>query len=482
MPIASVLTATAGWILKIGGGITLSRVLRKPIQKIDEFFFPFEKSSEKKRMDYQAQNHVSLENLSQEHRKELYNLQASISRNTEIAAKNFPLNLSPFVILGNCGFQIIDREKGGIEFSSNNAEELPLNIFVNPLLFPNNMQAGNIVMGQVWDVVIQKIESIFINEYGRTTERPVKFYSTAWNPNVRPGTHSAETIYYFLKYIPTIIVEPRYDGKAIHVIISGWGLGYNIGTMFRREINIDWDWNSMISTICYERSKSALALLSDSKLPAFEEKKKILQRNIDIYETLQIEEHISKKELYKLEPLGDYSRYFAVESADTQQLADAIACTIGLTMSAFSDLHYLVNKNIQPLFPAIADNYFNGIADAKFREAFLPLYTTCYQHLAKELPVIAPTILLEEIELSLNFGNRNKAEEKLKQAIEHFCDSKGIDHKDNDMHGLINSLLQVKFTSTDMVFLRKVRDLLKTLDIKKYRRELNLINDFVKIR
>ena len=43
-------------------------------------------------------------------------------------------------------------------------------------------------------------------------------YSAAWNKNVKGGLHAADELYYFLKEMPTIVVEPRFDGKNIKYI------------------------------------------------------------------------------------------------------------------------------------------------------------------------------------------------------------------------------------------------------------------------
>ena len=289
-----------------------------------------------------------------------------------------------------------------------------------------------------------------------------------------------------MKYIPTLIIEPRYDGKNIRVIVSGWGLGYDSGNMFRQEINVEWDWNAMISTICYERSKSALSVIEKvctqkTLMPMLAEKEKILQRNVSVYEDLCISELLNNDEGNRLEALGDYSRLFALENTDIQHLANAIACAIGMTMVSFADLHYLVIDNTQPLFPTIAEMYFKDLADEKFREAFVSLYKNTYRRLSEEYPCMALQMQLEETMFIADlFGRKCITEEELAENIWRYCKSKGAytEGGGKKLSAALSVLLSLKYTSTlAQKYLLCVEEILQNMNTDgRYTSELFKIN------
>lgn len=428
-------------VAHIAGGVAIAQMLRKPIQFISDKIIPYEKSGEARAtvhrgmINYETQQ--KMEELRHKNQMELNrqnNLsQARLSRNSTIAAQNFPLNISPFVILGNNGFDVIDGVSQHEIAQKSETTATPLNIFINPLLINSRVQSSGIVTAQVWNRVIQNVESVFINEYGRNGERPVIFYSTAWNPNVRPGTHAAETIYYFLRYIPTLVVEPRYDGKTIHIIVSGWNIGMEQNRMFRQEINIDWDWSMMISTACYERSKNALALLENvTGIASVDVQKQMLAKNVQTYEQLHIADYLNgKKELSELESLGDYSRLFSVDEKDTQILADMVSAYIGMTMSALADVHYLISANVSPKFKTVCNDYFSKIIDNNLIDAYLPLFDSAYKRLCDEYYALQPALLLDKAEFVLDLGalagsNADKEESAVCDAIISWLESQDV--------------------------------------------------------
>ena len=68
--------------------------------------------------------------------------------------------------------------------------------------------------------------------------------------------------------MPTIVVEPRFDGKTIKLMFSCWGIGYSSQLHSRQEIQIPLDLNSMIAVSAYERSKKAIASIAITGSPS----------------------------------------------------------------------------------------------------------------------------------------------------------------------------------------------------------------------
>lgn len=290
------------------GGVVLARTIGGFVQKLSKRFFPFDKSSDKDRMIFQAQ--LSEEQQSKQHafskamqeaglqgQKELAFISSVYARQTalqtnmlnfqnalktrlfEDALKNYPLNIPPLVMLHNSGLStssvigdIVNDDplvndlisltksgngRGSIEDYQRILKKHPvaLSVFVTPLQLDSRVGFRDKLYTMVWDQIYQNLESIFISEYNRGGEHPVIFYPSAWNMNAKPGLHAAEILYFFTKGMPVIVLEPRYDGKNLRFLFSCWGIGEMPERHIRQEITFDVNWEDIVLPITYERSK-----------------------------------------------------------------------------------------------------------------------------------------------------------------------------------------------------------------------------------
>lgn len=407
-------------VLAITGGMLLSRGIAKGIQKINDAIFPYEKSREAKRVEHTARLNMELERVRQQGRLTELGIQASMNekqqmtmRETNIivsqftsythikeelyrdAIKRFPLNISPLSLLDNNNINI-DYFVKGIKTKTLTDDQLnafksylhqdirPLNIFVTPITIDSRVVGKETLAAQVWDSVYQSLESIFINEYNAASQHPANMFSAAWNHNAKPGLHAAEELYFFLKHIPTIVVEPRFDGKKLRIVFSCWSIGYNLEQRVRQEIAIELDWIPIIINNAYKRAKDSLNLLSkidtsgDSLLA---KKKEFCEHNVKLYERLDIAKRIQNGSLGDLDVLGDYSRWFALDSFDWSAISEKISHAIGLIIAAVTDTHHLLASDIEPILPQIYNTYFADILDEGMGCTLLEMYENAYDRL-----------------------------------------------------------------------------------------------------
>lgn len=157
-------------------------------------------------------------------------------RMVQAALKDFPLNISPLVLLKNRPHSLsslfrftIGQECRAIDVyndvMSYAANPEALNIFVAPVYVDNKIRNRQVLNEQIWDTTYQKLESFFTKYYNRRSKRPVIFYPTAWNDKFNPGMHASEALHFFLKDMPCVVIESRFDGLNFRLMISAWGLG-----------------------------------------------------------------------------------------------------------------------------------------------------------------------------------------------------------------------------------------------------------------
>ena len=158
-------------------------------------------------------------------------------RMVQDALKNFPLNISPLVLLKNRPHALssllrftVGEECNISDVASDimNYAENPeaLNVFVAPVFVDSKIRNREILSRQIWDSTYQRLESFFTTHYNRRSKRPVIFYPTAWNDKYSAGMHASETLHFFLRDMPCIVLEPRFDGNNFRIMVSSWGLGY----------------------------------------------------------------------------------------------------------------------------------------------------------------------------------------------------------------------------------------------------------------
>ena len=416
---------------KIAGGILAARTVGQAINAIGERIRPYEKTSQYKQTEQNASNQRELErmreafqerlqqdNIDAQERIAIFNRHSSMilaERNAHAtlrhalvqdAIRNFPLNISPLVLLENNNIDIsfLLGEKNHKEKSPEELVNIfdgiekskPLNVFITPMHVDARVSGKEMIAAQVFDSVYSSLESVFINEYSRNGERPVVFYSAAWNKNVKGGLHAADELYYFLKEMPTIVVEPRFDGKNIKLMFSCWGIGYSSQLHSRQELQMPLDLNCMLAAAVFDRSKKALESLkkvtSDNKL--LKEQRAMFEHNVLIFEQLGLEKRIEKrlKEIQEkgasteLDELGDYCKLLYINQTDVLGIADTISATTGMMISALADTHHLLANDVMPRFPYIYKSYFGEFVNAKLLNEFSDMYERTYLRLGQEYP------------------------------------------------------------------------------------------------
>ena len=346
-------------------------------------------------------------------------LQAKMSlRNSFIQdiLRSFPLNISPLVILENNGQNLNflfggDRKLTDIfdDFSQN---PLPLNLIVAPLHVDSHVNMREQVIQQVWDTTYGYIESFFTQQYSRGSSRPVALYNAAWNRNVTPGTHTADTLYYFLKNLPTVVVEPRIDSGKLRFFLSSWSLGFGDNTLQRQEITTEFPVSSLILQKGYERSKKYISMF---------EKLSNVPKNLDLY--LQS----CKRNVDMFEFVGETNSteilpFFHFDSSDSNTVAQGISCGLNVLLAAFSDIHHLLATRQQPLLPSLLDGIFADYKkQANIPTHLLKAYRECYWRLCDESIFLSPDLALEYANIAGKLKGETSAKEGFVRSLQSYC-------------------------------------------------------------
>lgn len=426
-------------IIETIGGVLVARTIGGFISKISKRIFPFKGSSDEERIQYQ--HHLS-EQQSEARRlfeaklhadgmanqKEINLLTAFFNRQTTLqssilnfsntlkskmfdeALKDYPLNIPPLVLLQNAGVStnsvtgelVIDdpiaNEILSIADNGTNQKEsllsryknifrnypIALNVFITPLIIDSRVASKEKTTALVWDNIFQSLESLFVNEYNRCSERPINFYPAAWNQNAKPGLHAAEILYFFTKGMPVVVLEPRYDGKQIRFVFSCWGIGSEPDKQIRQEIVFDLNWNSVILPAMYERSVNSLKKINQLKeIPqVVHDAKKKLQHNIFMYEKLREIDGIENNPITE-----DISKLFFLHSFDYVPLSKLMADALGICISLIADVHHLTSRGINPHFP--------DLLDANFSDAFKLLTKPARQELMEAINGLMKSAYME---------------------------------------------------------------------------------------
>lgn len=470
MIISGTIAAGLLGVAKIAGGIISARTVGKGINAIGERIFPYDKTRAYKQVEHSAarqrelellresfQERLQQENIMAQERIAVFNRHSSMllaEKNAHIslrhtlvqdAIRNFPLNISPLVLLENNNIDISFLL--GEKKSDGDSKELdsifdsigvakPLNVFITPMHIDTRVNGKEVLASQVFDSVYSSLESVFVNEYSRNSERPVIFYSAAWNKNVKAGLHAADELYYFLKDMPTIVVEPRFDGKSIKLMFSCWGIGYSSQIHSRQELAIPLDINSMIAVSVYERSKKALETLSNisSEEKVLKDQKTMFEHNVNIFEQLNLKERITKRlneiaetgKSVELDELGDYCKMLYINQSDVVGMADTISATTGMMIAAISDTHHLLANDITPRFPHIYKTYFNDFVNGDLLKEFGDMYERTYLKLIQEFPEQETRRLMEkEATLKLLGSHNPDSEDAIRASLIKKCASLG---------------------------------------------------------
>lgn len=323
------------------------------------------------------------------------------------ALQTFPLNVSPLVLLKNqsqplghlLAFSDVDAASASKTSIAQVYEEVEairqrpdaLNIFVAPVHIDSKIKNRKVLSDQIWDTVYQRIESFFTLNYNRSSDHPVIFYPTAWNDKYNPGMHAAETLHYFLKDLPCVVIEPRFDGTTFRMMFSAWGLGYNSTLHHRTELSFPINIDAVLACSVYERSIKALDAIKeidqtlDINEYGFGMKKRELERNVDLFQALHIEERMNENRMQEIDALGIYNIFKIEPVQDLAMLADYLSARIGLNLAVLADVHHLRSYDRDPILPKLLKPYFPNLYDDKHvREQLLKEYENSYVWLRRE--------------------------------------------------------------------------------------------------
>lgn len=321
------------------------------------------------------------------------------------ALKTFPLNVSPLVLLKNqsqsTGHLLAFSEHYGesstpiaqvyeeVEAARQRPEAL--NIFVAPVYIDSKIKNRKVLSDQIWDTVYQRIESFFTRNYNRSGSHPVIFYPTAWNDKYNPGMHAAETLHYFLKDLPCVVIEPRFDGTTFRMVFSSWGLGYNSTTHHRTELSFPVNIDAVLACSAYERSIKALDAIKeiesllDSRKYGFGPITESLQRNVDLFQALHIEERMRENRMAEIDALGIYNIFKIEPVQDLAALSEYLSTRIGLNLAVLADIHHLLSYDRDPILPQILEEGFPQLYEnEEVRRQLFKEYEDSYTWLRRE--------------------------------------------------------------------------------------------------
>lgn len=332
-------------------------------------------------------------------------------RMVQDALKNFPLNISPLVLLKNRSHSLASLLRFTVAKNDNEVTECnladvasdvmnyaenpeALNVFVAPVYVDSKIKNREILSRQIWDTTYQRLESFFTAHYNRRSKRPVIFYPTAWNDKYSPGMHASETLHFFLRDMPCVVLEPRFDGNNFRIMVSSWGLGYTSTEHVRTELNFNINIDAILAYSVYERSKTALGVLNDlakadiaetEKTPFFMQQR-ILERNIKLYESLRIDERIGNKEkMNEIDAFGIYNIFKIEPVQDLVLLSDALSAQIGMTLASLTDIHHLRSTDTDPIFPELMKEHFPQLySNEELRKLLYKSYERIFIHLRNE--------------------------------------------------------------------------------------------------
>lgn len=320
------------------------------------------------------------------------------------ALKDFPLNISPLVLLKNRPHSLSsllrftvgeDCNMGDVVSDVLGYADNPeaLNIFVAPVYVDSKIKNRKVLSDQIWDTTYQRLESFFIEHYNRRSKRPVIFYPTAWNDKCHPGMHASETLHFFLRDMPCLVLEPRFDGQNFRLMISAWGLGYASTDHIRTELKFDLNIDAVLAQSAYQRSKKALSVIAgivNADVPpslkaSFASMESTLERNVLLYESLNLDEKIQNNQLDEIDSFGIYNIFKIEPVQDLSTLANMLSAQIGMTLAALTDIHHLRSTDIDPILPSLLKEHFSELyAYEELRKLLFRSYENIFIYLRNE--------------------------------------------------------------------------------------------------
>ena len=369
------------------------------------------------------------------------------------ALKSFPLNISPIVLLQNRPHSLksllrLTEKEEGKPLTEYELKELdnevtkyeknpePLSVFIAPLQVDSRFQYHRELSSKVWELTFQTLEGIITRNYNPSSERPVMFYPTAWNERASSGIHASETLHFFLKDMPCIVLEPRFDGKNFHVAFSAWNIGFVSTEHIREEYTIPIDIDLIVAETVYHRSKKAIKVMdyldqcniSDADMAPLRAKYRTLSNNVKLYEALNIEEHKKNGTLDELDAFGLLSMFKMDLSQDLIPIASIIAAHIGVNISIMADTHHLLGTKAAPIFHkcVLNEELFNPIITNKEAcEKIVNDYKTMLYGLRdaeqKSMPKLAELRNVQAREISIALNVRDTKEESLEERIRSYA-------------------------------------------------------------
>ena len=292
------------------------------------------------------------------------------------ALNNFPLNISPIVLLRNKHDSLIGLMRFSHYVSDNTIlppiatvyEDIreycdnpeAITIFIAPIYIAQNIEGRESVSEKIWDAIYHKLESFLIKYYSRNGKNPAIVYPTAWKDGVSSGQHASETLHFFLKDIPCVVLEPRFDGHTLKVMMSSWGVGYLSTNHSREEMEFPINLDFLMIESAYERSIKSLALLDTVKELStdLEDRRIGFEHNIKYYELLNIAERAKDGDFEEIEALGSYQLFNIDLNLDTKKVSDIIASIICLNLAIIVDAHHLVATDATPVLPSLFKKIF----------------------------------------------------------------------------------------------------------------------------
>jgi len=378
----------------------------------------FQVRMEQRREEFQT----AMQSRQFEHNREIAQFQAQAMRETQIlvarenaqnmlenqmvleALKTFPLNISPMVLLNSRPHTLSSllRFTVGeqVEVEEGNKKKLlevkpmdvlqdvisyaehpeALNIFIAPVFVDSKLAYQKTLSTKIWEATYQKIESFFTKNYSRDSRTPVVFYPTAWNDKYTSGVHASETLHYFLKDLPCIVLEPKFDGNKFRMAVSSWGLGYGSTEHHRTECEFDVNIDLAIANAVYERSINALSVINvitETDIMEADKRKyfvmeQTLEKNKKLYEALNLGEfpvmEAEKRQrlINQIAALG-IGNIFSIDNAqDLEPIANYFSSQIGVTLAMLADIHHLIATNALPRLPKLmSEGHFSEMLENK---------------------------------------------------------------------------------------------------------------------
>lgn len=310
------------------------------------------------------------------------------------AIKTFPLDISPIVLLrsrshsltGLLRFSTHLTAESGLpsvaqvynDVSSYSTNPEPLNIFIAPIHIDSKIQNREKLSQQLWDSIYQYIEKFFTENYDRRGNHPVILYPTSWKDKSSGGQHASETLHFFLKDLPSMVIEPRFDGHSFSLMLSMWNVGYTSNDHIRTEMNSGVNLDAMLINAAYIRSKKSLKLideLGDKASALLEDEKHKLSQNVEYYESLHLEERIATNSMDEISAVGVYKLFNIDPVQDMVEVAKLLSDILCVNLAVISDIHHLQATDAVPVFPNIFKTDFPTLyEDKQFRNTIFMCY------------------------------------------------------------------------------------------------------------